>query len=70
MVKYPMQSLIGGTLLLTLAVSLGDGSAAQKETSVRSVVRVACGSLPVPYNQPTGVVDRPEISCFRADTKK
>ena len=46
MVKYPAQTLIGGTLLLGLAFSLSDGSVAQKESSPDSGSRTACVQIP------------------------
>ena len=37
MVKYPVQSIIGGTLLLGLALSLNDGSSADTQKNVALV---------------------------------
>ncbi len=48
MVKYPIQSAIGGTLLLTLAVSLSDGPAAKSDDSSKLSLRVACNSYSAP----------------------
>jgi hypothetical protein len=45
MVKYPLQSIVGGTLLLTLAFSLNDGSQAKSEPNLQNI-RLACDSLP------------------------
>ena len=39
MVKYPVQSIIAGTLLLGLAFSLNDGSSTQNQ---KNVALVAC----------------------------
>ena len=39
MVKYPVQSIIAGTLLLGLAFSLNDGSSAETQ---KNVALVAC----------------------------
>ena len=46
-VKYPVQSVIGGTLLLTLAFSLSDGSVARRESPTKYGLRTDCGGNPV-----------------------
>jgi hypothetical protein len=70
MVKYPLQSMIGGTLLLTLAFSLNDGSAAQSEANLDRV-RLACDSLPDrPNAAPEFRESRPVPRCAGQDSKK
>jgi uncharacterized membrane protein YtjA (UPF0391 family) len=49
-VKYPVQSAIGGALLLTLAVSLSDGPAAQNVDSSKLSLLVACDSRSAPHS--------------------
>jgi len=70
MVKYPLQSMIGGTLLLTLAFSLNDGSAAQRETHLDRI-RLACDSLPdSPHAAPDFLDSKPVPHCLQHESKK
>ena len=72
MVKYPVQSMIGGTLLLTLAFSLNDGSgsAVQSETDPHRV-RLACDSLPHRDSSAPDFLDpTPVLRCIQHDAKK
>lgn len=70
MVKYPLQSMIGGTLLLTLAFSLNDGSVAQSETDLHRV-RLACDSLPDRQSSaPYSLYSTHVLHCVQPDSKK
>ena len=70
MVKYPVQMLIGGTLLLTLAVSLNDGSEAQTGNATQLSLQVSC---PTASDRRSSAV-RSEITeqnaCVASDSKK
>jgi hypothetical protein len=70
MVKYPLQCIVGGTLLLTLAFSLNDGSAAQNETRFSSALRVACDIVPVRAGESVRLSGHSGDDCFVADSKK
>jgi hypothetical protein len=70
MVKYPVQCMIGGTLLLTLAFSLDDGSVAQNDSSSKLSDRIACGgpsAPPVPSLRGEGGVGD---GCLGREAKK
>jgi hypothetical protein len=70
MVKYPLQSMIGGTLLLTLAFSLNDGSPAQSETNLHNI-RLACDSQPDGHGLAAEFLDSTPVQhCVQHDSKK
>jgi hypothetical protein len=65
MVKYPVQTIIGGTLLLALAFSLSDGSSTETQ---KSAALIECrAALPASINQSDAL---PEEHCFQRQAKK
>ena len=70
MVKYPLQSMLGGTLLLTLAFSLNDESAAQSEAHLHRV-RLACDTQPKRHGPvPDLLAAAPVERCLEHESKK
>ena len=70
MVKYPLQSMLGGTLLLTLAFTLNDGSAAQSEANLHRV-RLACDSQPKRLGPASDLLDSAPVEhCLQHASKK
>jgi hypothetical protein len=65
MVKYPVQSTIGGTLLLGLAFSLNDGSSAQTQ---KSTALATCQNR-VEFGTTRGEILL-EDHCFELEAKK
>ena len=69
MVKYPIQCMIGGTLLLTLAFSLNDGSGAQESASSKLNPRVACGGFAVRQPPPVQAGAALHNGCLAREAK-
>jgi hypothetical protein len=70
MVKYPLQSMLGGTLLLTLAFSLNDGSQAKSESNLQNI-RLACESLPDRHGPGLDFHDSTQVQyCDQYESKK
>ena len=70
MVKYPLQSMLGGTLLLTLAFALDDGTAAQSEANLHRV-RLACDTQPKRQGPaPDLLAVAPVVRCLEHESKK
>jgi len=70
MVKYPLQSMLGGTLLLTLAFALDDGTAAQSEANLHRV-RLACDTQPKRHGAASDLLDSAPLEhCLQRAPKK
>jgi hypothetical protein len=70
MVKYPLQSMVGGTLLLTVAFSLNDGPPAKSETNLQNI-RLACDSLPDRHGPEREFADATPVQrCMQDKSKK
>lgn len=65
MVKYPVQSTIGGTLLLGLAFSLNDGSSAETQKNIA----LATCQTPAGSGSDRGGIP-PQDDCFEREAKK
>ena len=70
MAKYPLQSMLGGTLLVALAFSLNDGSQAKSEPQLQTI-RLACDSLPDRHDTGPDFQDPTRVQrCIHDQTKK
>ena len=69
-IKYPVQSVIGGTLLLTLAFSLSDGSVAQRESAAKIGLRAGCDINSVTRTAPERDIALVWDACLVREAKK